>query len=265
MVTRMDAYLQTALSELRYQPVEKRVRVHLGGELVADTAHPVLIWEPRRVVPSYAIPVEDFVVAPVAAEPPSTVSVEPENLQTMLLDPSVGFGTHTCPGAIGSVTIGPLWGATFQPDDLDDVVVLDFEDFEWFEEEEAIFGHPRDPFQRIDMRQSAREVRIEHDGHVIAESTRPLLLFETQLPVRYYLPRDDVRIALVRSSTATTCAYKGHATHWSNPSIGTDLAWSYPTPPPEMSRITDLVAFYQEKLDFIVDGERLPRPTTHWS
>jgi uncharacterized protein (DUF427 family) len=267
MVLRMDAYLQTALTELRYQPSPKRVRVRLGGELVADTTRPVLIWEPRRVVPSYAIPVEDFTVAPT----PADLEAAPARPVTLaaggppVLDPSTGFGHHTCPGVPGTVTIGPLWGATFRPKDLDDLVVLDFDDFEWFEEEEPIFGHPRDPFSHIDVRSSTREVRIEHEGSVIAESRRPLVLFETQLPVRYYLPREDVRIALLPSATATTCAYKGHATHWSNPSNGADLGWSYEQPPPELSRIAGLVAFYQEKLDFIVDGERLARPATPWS
>ncbi|WP_068279053.1 DUF427 domain-containing protein [Aldersonia kunmingensis] len=267
MVLRMDAYLQTALTELRYQPSTKRVRVQLGGAVVADTTRAVLVWEPRRVVPSYAIPVEDFAIAPAQAELESA----PARPVTMaaggppVLDPSTGFGHHTCSGVPGTVTIGPLWGATFRPDELDDLVVLDFDDFEWFEEEEPIFGHPRDPFSHIDLRNSTREVRIEHEGQVIAESRRPLMLFETQLPVRYYLPRDDVRIALLRSATATTCAYKGHATHWSNPAMGPDLGWSYESPPPEMHQITGLICFYQEKLDFTVDGEKLSRPATPWS
>jgi uncharacterized protein (DUF427 family) len=263
----MDAYLQTALTDLRYQPSPKRVRVRLGGEIVADTTRPVLVWEPRRVVPSYAIPVEDFAVTPMTteADPAPVLPVASARAGPSVLDPSTGFGQHTCAGLVGSVTIGPLWGATFRPNDLDGLVVLDFDDFEWFEEEEPIVGHPRDPFSRIDMRSGARDVRIEHEGHVVAESVRPVLLFETQLPVRYYLPREDVRIALLPSATATTCAYKGHATHWSNPSIGTDLAWSYEAPLPEMSRITGMVAFYQEKLDFTIDGEVQPRPVTPWS
>jgi uncharacterized protein (DUF427 family) len=264
----MAAYMQSALNELRYEPSRKWVRVRLGGALVADTHSPVLVWEPRRVVPSYAIPLEDFVISPRDADPDASTTARPvpiDDLGTELLDPSTGFGHHTCPGTPGRVTISPLWGATFQPDDLDGLVVLDFEDFEWFEEAERIFGHPRDPFSRIDLRRSAREVRVESDGRVLAESSRPLALFETHLPVRYYLPREDVQIPLVASTTMTTCAYKGHATHWSNPKLGDDLAWSYENPPPEMAQITSLVSFYQEKLDFSVDGVRLARPGTPWN
>ena len=94
-------------------------------------------------------------------------------------------------------------------------------------------GHPRDPFHRIDVVPSSRHVRLELDGQVLAESSRPALLFETMLPARYYLPREDVQAELVPSATRTFCAYKGQASYWTAASGGgglADIAWTSPRP-----------------------------------
>jgi uncharacterized protein (DUF427 family) len=95
-----------------------------------------------------------------------------------------------------------------------------------------------------------------------------LLLFETSLPVRYYLPADDVAAELLPSATTSTCPYKGVA-EWFSVRVGDrvveDLVWSYPTPIPENPRIGGLVCFLNEKVDLVVDGERLERPVTPWS
>ncbi|HEY5857445.1 MAG TPA: DUF427 domain-containing protein, partial [Aldersonia sp.] len=246
MATSM-AHVFGMLGELRYQECEKRVRVTLGEMLVADTGHPVLIWEPKRVVPSYAIPIDDIraELQPMAGATDATAQpFAVEGLGAGLLDPRTSFGHHTCPGDVYSVAGTP--GVGFRPAELVDLMVLDFDTFDWREEDEPIFGHPRDPFSRIDLRQSTRHVRVESGGRVLAESSRPLMLFETYLPPRYYLPRADLQIDLVQSETSTVCAYKGSATHWSHPELGADLCWSYPHPPPEMHQITDLVCFYQE-------------------
>ena len=143
--------------------------------------------------------------------------------------------------------------------------MLDFFSFdEWFEEDERIVGHPRDPFKRIDVRSSSRHVRIELDGQVLAESFRPMLLFETGLPTRYYLPREDVRMDLLRpTSTRTWCAYKGEATYWSL-DLGDrtleDLVWTYEAPLSDAGAVIDRVAFFNERVDIVVDGVRGDRP-----
>jgi uncharacterized protein (DUF427 family) len=95
-----------------------------------------------------------------------------------------------------------------------------------------------------------------------------VLLFETMLPTRYYLPREDVRAALVPSPTRTYCAYKGQASYWSavlGDSQLTDIAWSYPEPLHDATRVRDLVAFFDERIDVTLDGTRLDRPVTPWS
>ena len=128
--------------------------------------------------------------------------------------------------------------------------------------------HPRDPFHRIDIRRSSRDVRNELDGHTLAASTRPVLVFETSLPTRYYLPRDDVRTELLQpSGTTTTCAHKGHASCWSV-DLGAapvkDLVWSYAQPLADAHELTGLMAFFDERSDVFVDGQRLERPDTPW-
>ena len=109
---------------------------------------------------------------------------------------------------------------------------------------------------------------MELDGRVIAESSRPTLLFETMLPTRYYLPRDDIRAELTPSGTRTYCAYKGQASYWSA-AVGDrgvpDIAWTYEQPQHDAAAVGGLIAFFNERLDVIVDGERLDRPLTPWS
>jgi uncharacterized protein (DUF427 family) len=144
-------------------------------------------------------------------------------------------------------------------------VRFDFAAFDWFEEDEQIFTHPRDPGVRVDVLPSSRHVRIEVDGETVADTVRPHLLFETGLPTRYYLPRVDVRMDLLEKlDTVTHCPYKGAADHFSVAGHE-DLAWSYPTPLPESTRVAGLVAFLDEKVDVYVDGVRQERPKTKFA
>jgi uncharacterized protein (DUF427 family) len=138
----------------------------------------------------------------------------------------------------------------------------------WFDEDEPLFAHARDPHKRVDVAPSSRHVRVEVDGELLAESRRPLVLFENPLPVRYYLPTEDVRVDLLPSDTRTSCPYKGHASWWSGrlgDRVLEDIAWSYPSPVPENPRIAGLICFRNERVDLVVDGERLERPVTPWS
>ena len=135
----------------------------------------------------------------------------------------------------------------------------------WLEEDEEIVGHPRDPFHRIDIRRSSRHVVVSLDGQVVADSTRPTLLFETGLPVRSYLPREDVRMDLLGpSDTRTTCAYKGHASYLSAAGHP-DIAWTYEDPLVDAEQVRGLLAFFDEHADVTVDGELRERPRTEWS
>ncbi|MEM7331748.1 MAG: DUF427 domain-containing protein, partial [Chloroflexota bacterium] len=153
--------------------------------------------------------------------------------------------------------------------------VKDFVTFRWekmdhfYEEEEEIFVHPRDPYHRIDTVPSSRHVRIEVDGVTVAESKRPFLLFETSLPTRYYLPQEDVNMAFLTSTDLkTACPYKGEASYWSVNVDGKpheNVVWGYPSPIAETPKIKDLLCFFNEKVDIYLDGELQPKPKTAWS
>ena len=268
--------LDTLLPLLRHEPARKRVRATLAGEVVVDSTDAALVWEPQRIMPAYAVPLEDVAgelePAP-AAGPDGPHGFRLPDGQTVL-DPSVPFAVHTADGepldlhAAGQTR----HGAAFRPadPDLDGLVLLDFAGLDaWYEEDEPIVGHPRDVFHRIDIVASSRTVRVELDGTVLAESTRAMLLFEHPvLPVRAYLPPEDIRVRLHPSPTRTSCPYKGEAGYWSLDLDGRrmeDVAWSYETPRDEAAPIAGLVSFFNERLDVSLDGDRPPRPVTGWS
>jgi uncharacterized protein (DUF427 family) len=257
MSTRMQDLLAEAHTRLRHEPIERRVRATVGSDTVVDSTRALLVWEPRRVVPSYAVPVED-----VRAELPDAPESDAE--AAGVLHPGIPFAVHTAPGRPVSVADREGAGFRLEDPDLAAYVVLDFDAFDdWYEEDERIAGHPRDPFHRVDVRQSSRPVRIELDGTVLAETTRARLVFETSLMTRFYLPREDVRVALEPSARRTYCPYKGLASYWSAHVGGRlceDLAWSYEHPLPDIAPIAGLVSFWDERVDVLLDGRVRERP-----
>jgi uncharacterized protein (DUF427 family) len=279
MSVRLRDALMRNLGQLRHEPTSKRVRAMLDGQAVVDSTRAVLVWEPRRIVPSYAVPREDVTGELVPAASPAPEAGEsvghylPDLSQLPVLDPSVPFETHTADGRPLSVRAGAggAAGAAFELADADLAghIVLDFAGFDaWYEEEGRIVGHPRDPFHRIDVLPSSRHVRLELDGQLLAESSRSHTLFETMLPPRYYLPLADIRADVQPSPTRTYCAYKGQASYWSFDVGGTvvpDLAWTYLEPLTDASNVKGLVALFDERVDLVLDGVRQERPITPWS
>jgi uncharacterized protein (DUF427 family) len=242
-------------ADLRYTRSGRRVRARLGGVDVVDSRDAVFVWEPRRPVPLYAFPRDAF--RDGALEPTEATLGRAHPAREAF---SVRAGDRLAKDA--------AW--TYDDPDLDDHVVLEWGAMDsWFEEDEEVFVHPRDPYHRVDVRASARDVRIELDRAVVAASQRPLMLFETGLPARFYLPAEDVRMELIGpTDTRTLCPYKGEAIHWSvriGDRTHEDVAWTYPDPLREIAPIRGLVAFYDERVDLIIDGERQERPQTPWS
>jgi uncharacterized protein (DUF427 family) len=270
--------LHTLLPKLRHEPARRRVRATLGGELVVDSTQAVLVWEPHRVLPAYAVPRGhvrgELLPAPSTAAPVGPLGFRLPDGETVL-DPSVPFSVHTADGESLSLRAAGQTrdGAAFRPADPDihGLVLLDFAGFDaWYEEDDLVVGHPRDLLHRIEILPSSRTVRIELEGVLLAESARAQLLFEHPvLPVRYYLPPEDIRVPLQPSPTRTRCPYKGEATYWSVDVNGRtihDLAWSYETPRDEAAaRIAGLVCFFDERVDVSLDDEPSPRPHTPWS
>lgn len=234
------------------------VRVKLGGAVIADSKRAKLLIQYGRppMLPTYYFPMDDTdvgaLVDPVHLEDGSTRwSVQSEGQR-------VEGGAWTHPRAEGPLA------------DIANMVSFTWADqLEWLEEEEVLFAHARDPHKRVDVVSSSRHVRVSIDGVEVADSHTPLLLFETMLPTRFYLPERDVHTQMLEpSTTVTQCPYKGTATHWSvqvNGKLHRDLAWTYTHPVPENPRIRDLICFYNEHVDLIIDGEKARRPTTPWS
>jgi uncharacterized protein (DUF427 family) len=139
----------------------------------------------------------------------------------------------------------------------------------WFDEDEEMHGHVRDPYHRIDIRQSSRHVIVRVGGQAVAESRTPLILFETGLPPRYYFDRAEVRLErLEPHGCRTRCAYKGLASHWSvrtEEGLEEAIGWTYPEPDPEVGRIGGRIAFYNERVELEVDGRAMEPPVTPWA
>jgi uncharacterized protein (DUF427 family) len=236
-----------ARGRVRVEPGQKRVRAYVGGELVVDTTHPLLVWENPNY-PAYYLPRADVVAA-----------LEPTG--TSIHSPSRGDTVHYTVKAGGKELVDAAWQYPESPlEEIRDHVRFDWQALDaWFEEDEEVYVHPRSPYARIDILPSSRHVRVLIDGEVVADSHRPWLLFETGLPVRYYLPKVDVRMDLLEPTEShTACPYKGTASYWSavvNGQRHDDIVWSYPQPLPESTRIGGLVAFYNDRVTLEVDGQ----------
>jgi uncharacterized protein (DUF427 family) len=235
---------------IRVERGTKRVRTYLGGALVADSLRPLLVWESPHY-PTYYFPLTDVVADLVPADDagvahsPSRGDGRRFNVRTNVED-AIAAALHYADSPI---------------DELRDAIRLDWDAMDaWFEEDEEVFTHARDPYTRVDILPSSRHIRVEVDGVTVAESSNARLLFETGLATRYYLPKTHVRMDLLRpTDTASHCPYKGQAEWWSvriGDTLREDLAWSYPTPLPESQKIAGLIAFYDEKVDVYIDGVR---------
>jgi uncharacterized protein (DUF427 family) len=138
----------------------------------------------------------------------------------------------------------------------------------WLEEDEEIFGHPRDPYHRIDTIPTHRHIRVLLDDELLAETDNAVALFESNLPPRWYLPREDVKASLQESDTVTHCPYKGHAGYFSvllaSGELGKDLVWSYADPLPDALRVGGLLCFFNERVDIELDGVLQEQPDSPW-
>ena len=237
----------------------RRVRVKLGGATIADSRAVMLMLEKKRLA-VYYFPVKD--VRLDAFELTSYKSSHAGKGDASFYSVKVG----------DRVAEKAAW-RYLEPErpDLKDYVAFYWDKMDaWFEEDDEVFVHPRDPYHRVDVLNSSRHVKVIVGGEVVAETTRPRLLFETGLPTRYYIPKLDVRLDLLTPTSANTrCPYKGKASYWSVKVGGkefTDIVWGYPAPIPECPKIENLLCFYDEKVDAVyVDGELQPKPLTPWS
>ncbi|MDX1689815.1 MAG: DUF427 domain-containing protein [Acidimicrobiia bacterium] len=238
---------------VRVEPSTKRVRAILGGEVVVDTTAPLLVWE-KPYYPTYYLPERDVDVELL--------------VDTGERDRSPSRGTsevHDVKTSAASAPGAARWYREAEIEEISGHVRLDWDAMDaWFEEDEEVYVHPRDPYTRVDVLQSSRHVRIEVDGVTVADSRAPRFLFETGLPRRAYLPKTDVRLDLLTpSDTRTHCPYKGTAEYYSLDVEGEtheDVVWWYRHPTHESRAIAGYVCFYDERVDVYVDGQLQDRP-----
>jgi uncharacterized protein (DUF427 family) len=244
----------------RFESSPRWVRTVLNGTTVADSRRMKLLWEPGRL-PVYCFPREDVRMDLLqrSGERPD----DPKGPATLW---TVQVGDRVAKDAAWTVD-HPAEGSP----DIAGYVVLSWRDMDtWYEEDDEVYVHPRDPYHRVDVQHSSRHVRVEMLGETIAETSRPSLLFETGLPTRYYILRRDVRMELlVPSATESQCPYKGKATYYGvrvGNKLARDLVWTYQYPIPECAKIENLLCFYNERVDAIyVDGELQEKPVSPWS
>jgi uncharacterized protein (DUF427 family) len=248
---------------MRTEPTDKWIRAFVGDVAVVDSRDALLFYEEVFPIPAYAFPREDILEG----------ALRPSGMER----PAPGFSGPKGPvSALYDVVVGDrvLEGAAWVRDDpaIDDRMVLTWQPgiFDrWLEEDEVVFAHPRDPHKRVEALPSSRHVQVAIEGTVVADSRSPVLLFETHLPTRYYLARDDVRLDLLTPTTnSSMCPYKGHAeAYWTMPGAkdADNVAWSYADPLPAVARIKDRIAFYNELVDITVDGVLQERPESVFS
>lgn len=239
------------------EPVPRRIRAMLNGTVVLDTTRALYVWE-WPYYPQYYIPIADV---------DSSALVDEDHAEHLHRGPARRHGLRV--GEISRSKVAHVYTDGAQ-EGLAGTVRFDWAAMDaWFEEDEQVFVHPRNPYSRVDAVRSTRAVRVELNGLVLAESVSPVMVFETGLPTRYYLNRTDVNFQHLRATaTVTDCPYKGRTSdYWSvvaGDTVHADLAWAYDFPTRQLLPITGLVAFYNEKVDVFLNGECLPRPRTHF-
>ena len=237
--------------------VPPRIRGVASGETVVDSDHAMLLHETGR------LPVYHFPAGEVRTDLlEETGEVEPSRRGGLVWH-RLRVGEREVPRA--------AW--TYREpaaDFLDGLIAFRWDALdEWFAEAEQLFGHPKDPYSRIDVCRTTRHVRVLLDGELLADSRRARVLYEAALPPRWYLPAADVDLErLVPSGHMTRCAYKGAASYWHvrvGGELVEDLVWSYPDPEHDAELVRDMYCFFSEKVDIELDGVVAGRPSTQWS
>ena len=239
---------------LYWEDLPKRVRAELGGETVADSRRVKALFETGRMMVFY-FPRDD-----VAMD-----NMEPTERKTHC--PLKGEASYWTVRAGGCEADNAAWSYE-QPvaaaQFLAGMIAFDYDAMDaWYQELDRVFAHPRDPYHRYDIHETDQHLTVWLEDTCIAQSGGALVLFETGLPPRFYLPPGAVRTELLtRSEKLTECPYKGEARHWHVEVDGKrveNAAWSYPRPFGEAGRIRDYLSFYPAKLRVEVDDQQLGR------
>ncbi len=242
--------------QLYLEPTPRRIRIVVGGEVVADSSRAMLLHE-TGLMPVYYLPVEDLRQDLLEATDHHTHC------------PFKGDASYWTVRAGGQTREHAVWSYPKPIDGappLRGLMAFDTASIDaWFEETEEIRVHPRDPYHRVDAVPSDRHVIVRVGDRVIAESRRPTMVFETGLPARTYLPEEDVdRDRLEASDTVTACPYKGTTSRYysirTDDGLVEDAVWVYDEPRDEVSTVAGLFAFYDDKVTIDHDVTRFAAP-----
>jgi uncharacterized protein (DUF427 family) len=232
---------QSPAHKILFEPDGRRLRAFVGDTLVLDTTGAHLLHE-TGILPVPYVPIADLDADLL------------ERTDTTTHCPFKGDASYWSLRAGDDVRVDAVW-AYEQPLEsapwLRGFAALYFDRVDrWLVEDEPLAGHLRDPYHRVDVHQSSRAVRVSVGEDLVAQTARPVLLFETSLPVRAYIPRGDLVAGhLAPSPTRTTCPYKGDATYWHVHAAGQrfpDAAWSYELPLAAAMKIAGYVCFAAE-------------------
>jgi uncharacterized protein (DUF427 family) len=230
------------------EPLRRRMRVKFAGAWIADSEDVVLLHEPGRYPVAY-FPLED--VADGVLEPNDHTTQHRDLGATSWY--TVRAATQSKPRA--------AWQHTGLPDHASELkgrVAFAWRAMDaFYEEDERIVGHAADAYHRIEIRQTSRHLVVRHEGRVIADTTRPLALYESGFAPRWYVPREDVDASkLTPAQGQTFCPYKGLCSYYDIAGAHR-AAWSYPDAYPEVSRISGLMSFEPDQVEATLDGIRL--------
>jgi uncharacterized protein (DUF427 family) len=230
------------------EPLRRRLRAELGGSTVVQSDDAVLLFEPGRYPVAY-FPLAGF--AEGALRQTDHRSQHRDLGDTAWFE-VIGATRQAARGAWQHVAL-PAQAAI-----LGDKVALAWRAMDGFyEEDDRILGHAADPYHRIDIRRTSRRLAVRASDRVVADTSNPLVLYESGFAPRWYMPRADVVAeALTQVELQTFCPYKGIASYYDIDGIR-HAAWSYRTPFDEMAAIGDLVSFEPDKVEVILDDKRL--------
>ncbi|MBA2505208.1 MAG: DUF427 domain-containing protein [Thermoleophilaceae bacterium] len=224
---------------LLLDPFPRRVRGLLGGETVVDTRRAQLLHE-SNILPRLYVPWEDVREELVEASDHTTHCPFKGDASYW----HMRVGDRLAENAIWSYP-APVEAAPW----LDGLAAFYLERLdEWLDEDESVGVHMRDPYHRVDVRRSSLPVKVTAGGEVVAESSRPMLLSETGVPNRLYLPREDIRMdVLAASETRAYCPYKGDSSFFHVAGIE-DAAWTYDDPLDNALKTAGHIAFDDSKV-----------------
>jgi uncharacterized protein (DUF427 family) len=230
------------------EPLRRRMRVRFADHWIAESEDVVLLHEPGRYPVAY-FPEHDIQPNILFAEDRTTQHPELGNVAWF----AVGVADRKANHAAWRYTALPSYAAV-----LDGRVAFAWRGMDaFYEEDERIVGHAADAYHRIDIRSTSRHLVVRDVDQVVADTRRPLVLYESGFAPRWYVPRDDVDESRLKAVDGQTfCPYKGLAGYYD---IGNRkrAAWSYINAWPEVNRVRNLVSFEPDKIDVYLDGNQL--------